>query len=106
MSKIFDYLQFEEGVLEETIENYMKYPERAFGCLGEQTSTIIDMSQVSHRITKLTLTDFEFEILETPNGKILKETIDLVKFKPRLIGEYHRGKIINAVLISIDACYE
>ncbi len=106
MNNIFNHLQFEEGVLEETINNYMKYPERAFGCLGEQTSTIVDLHQVSHRITKLTATDFEFEILETPNGKILKDDINSVKFKPRLIGEYHEGKIINALLISIDACYE
>lgn len=87
MNNIFGHIQFEDGVLEKAINQFMKYPERAFGCLGGQTSTSIDLSQVSHRITKLSATEFEFEILDTPNGKILKENINLVTFKPRMIGE-------------------
>lgn len=106
MNNIFEKFEFEDGVLEEMISNYTQFPERMFGCLGEQTSTIINLSQVSHRITKLTPTDFEFEIMETPNGQILKQVIDIVKFEPRFVAEYRDGKIINATLISIDACYE
>lgn len=107
MNKLFESYKFAPGVLEQMLTEYNNTEFNHFGELGEQRLNIVDLSNVSHRVTKLSSDDFEYEILDTPSGKILEKIINIIKFKPRILGETTSdGLVINARLISIDACYE
>ena len=70
---------YPEGILKREIQNYINGPiaeKRAMGELDHPESSVINLQNVSHNITKCWWEGDdvygEFEILNTPAGKILK----------------------------------
>ena len=70
---------YPEGILKREIQNYINGPiaeKRAMGELDNPESSVINLQNVSHNITKCWWEGDdvygEFEILNTPAGKILK----------------------------------
>lgn len=99
---IFENYQFEEDVLELMIAEYMEKHLR-LGHLGEVDSPVIDLSMVSHEVVSLTPTSFEYSILKTPMGDVLRTVEKQVVFKPHMIGIVDDGKITSGEIISINA---
>ena len=70
-------------VLEKEVKRYNKEyvsKNRAFGELGHPDGPTVNLDRVSHLITRLDRTDNDFvgeaKILNTPNGKIVRELIN------------------------------
>lgn len=100
----FKNLKFKEGLLKVMVEDYMKKPSK-FGQMGEpESSSIINLSEVSHEVVELTETSCRCKILDTPSGKILKDLSGWMVLKPLILGEYdENGVIISGEIISINA---
>ena len=71
---------YEKAILEREVDKYIKGPvaeKRALGELDHPESSIINLKNVSHNITKIWWDGDdlygEFEILPTPSGNILKQ---------------------------------
>jgi hypothetical protein len=108
-NNIFDKYKFAEGEFEKMIDQYNKKSITSrFGELNNEDNTsIINLKNISHRITLLTYEDFNYECLDTECGKILKNSSEFIQFKPRIIGETDsNGNLYNVELITIDVDVE
>ena len=93
----------------EIFNNKIEHTGQLFGCIGypsEDNFNIVDLEYVSHSTSKIFLEDnilfAEISILDTNSGRKLKNIIDDVVFRPRMVGIVNETFIIEDI-ISFDA---
>lgn len=101
---------YTQEALKQMVESYKEKIQNgsAFGELGYPSETFTALDNVSHKITDISIEDKTLfgtiEILDTPKGEELKNIIDNVVFRPRLIGHVLEDNTVKIdTLISFDA---
>lgn len=98
---------YPKEVIEEIVEKFNNLEKPMFGHLGYPSTTIFDIDdttqQPSHKITSVREEDVnligDIEILDTPNGDILKSIIDGSVIRPLVEGSVNEDGTINVTKI-------
>jgi hypothetical protein len=88
--------------------DFIRKQDRFYGQLGFPDDCEVHVQEISHRVEKLYRKDNvlfgKILILDTVNGKILKESLDQYVFRTRCIGNTYNNKIVSIKnFIAIDA---